>query len=165
MAKEIEKAMWNAVKKGEIDNVKNLLKQNEGLLENVTALGSWLHVAASYEQIEVVEYLISEGIDLNIEGAAGKVTPIRCAALQGNLNIVKILYDNGAILDVSTANKNPLFAAIYNNHFKIVKFLVENGIDLTASYSIGQLDRVDACEYARQFGRTEIYNYLKEKMQ
>ncbi len=47
----------------------------------------------------------------------------------------------------------------------MVKFLVENGIDITASYPIGKLDNIDAYEYARQFGQTEIANYLKEKLE
>lgn len=82
----------------------------------------------------------------------------------GHLEVVKLLVQNGAILDVSTAAKNPLFAAIYNGHFDIVKFLVEKGIDYKASYKIGSIENCDAYEYARQYGRKEIAEYLKEKM-
>ena len=40
---------------------------------------------------------------------------------------------------------------------------MENGIDITKQYKIGKLEKCDAFEYARQFGRTQIANYLMEK--
>ena len=69
--------------------------------------------------------------------------------------------ENGTYLDVSSFDRNPLFAAIYNGHIDLVRFLVENGIDLKVYYSIGELEKVDAYEYARQYGQTEIADYLK----
>lgn len=47
----------------------------------------------------------------------------------------------------------------------MAKFLIDKGIDLTASYSIGELENVDAYEYARQFGQLEIADYIKEKLE
>ena len=65
---------------------------------------------------------------------------------------------------MSEATKNPLFAAIYGGYYEVAKYLIDNGIDITAKYHIGKLENVDAYEYARQFGQTEIANYLKDKM-
>ena len=67
------------------------------------------------------------------------------------------------LLDAGTFEANPLFSAIYNNHFDVAKYLIDNGIDLKAAYAIGELDNCDALEYARQYGRTEIADYIKEK--
>ena len=86
------------------------------------------------------------------------------AAFNGNLDILKLLYENGAIFDEESFEGNPLFAAIYNGHFEVVKFLVDKGINLDVHYAVGDFDAIDAYEYARQYGRTEISNYLKEKM-
>ena len=65
---------------------------------------------------------------------------------------------------VSNAERNPLFAAVYKGHLDIVKLLVNSGIDYKATYAIGSIDKCDAYEYARQYGRTEIANYLKDCM-
>lgn len=47
----------------------------------------------------------------------------------------------------------------------MAKFLIDKGIDITVSYSIGKLENVDAYEYARQFGQLEIADYIKEKLE
>lgn len=76
-----------------------------------------------------------------------------------------LLYENGADFDVSSFYRNPLFAAIYNGHLDVARFLVEKGIDFKVHYAIGDLENVDAYEYARQYGQTEITEYLKSKLE
>lgn len=164
MDKEVIKLMRQAVKQGDLVGVKSMLDNNRDLLECVTPFGTWLQVAAAHGQTDIVEYLIRCGMDVNKSEGMSDGGPIKSAAFKGYLDIVKFLYDNGALMDVSEASRNPLFAAIYNGHLDIVKFLVEKGIDLNACYAIGDLEKVDAYEYARQYGQTEIANYLKEKM-
>ena len=89
---------------------------------------------------------------------------MRSAAENGQIGMVELLYNNGTVFDVSDAAKNPLFGAIYGGHFAVVRFLAEHGIDITKCYPIGELDKVDACEYARQLGQTEIAEYLQERL-
>ena len=164
MEKEILIKMREAILSGNLKLVKELISTHEGLLDTMTVFGSWLHVASTYGQIGIVKYLIDKGLDINIIGGILKCQPIRSAAGEGHLEIVRYLYDNGAILDVSEPNRNPLFSAIYNNHFDVAKFLIDNGIDITVGYDIGSLKNADACEYARQFGRNEIRKYLLDKL-
>lgn len=64
---------------------------------------------------------------------------------------------------MSEATKNLLFGAICNGHYEVAKYLIDNGIDITAKYHIGKSENVDAYEYVRQFGQAEIANYIKEK--
>ena len=161
MDKSIIIDMRKAIKNNELEKVKFLTENNKGILEEETPFGTFLHDAASYGKNEILKYFIECGIDVNKNSGDRNGSAITEAAFEGNLEAVKILFSNGALLDVSTFPRNPLFAAIADNHFDIVKFLVENGIDLNASYSIGDLENVDAYEYARQYGRTEIAEYLK----
>ena len=51
-----------------------------------------------------------EGIDVNKKGGARDGGALTVAAFKGHLDMVKFLYDNGAILDVSTFARNPLIA-------------------------------------------------------
>ena len=164
MNKEDIKKVRQLIKQGNVAAVKDILENDQELLFAETPFGTWLEVAAGKGQIELVKFFIDKGIDVNKSCGITKGGPIESAAFEGYLSIVKILYENGAALDVSTAEKNPLFAAIYNGHIDVVRFLVESGIDLRAYYAMGELDKVDAYEYARQYGQTEIANYLKEKM-
>lgn len=165
MDKEIVKSMREAIKQGNLDLVKKLNVNNEGLLNVDTLFGSWLHVASAHGQINIVEYLIKCGLDVNQNGDISGGTPVRSAAENGHLNIIQLLYQNGAKFDVSEARKNPLFGAIYDGHYEVAKFLIDKGIDITVSYSIGKLENVDAYEYARQFGQLEIADYIKEKLE
>lgn len=58
-------------------------------------------------------------------------------------------------MEIYPAAKNPLFGAIYGGHYNVVQFLVGHGIDITKQYSIGALDNVDACVYAKQLVQTQ----------
>ena len=158
------KSMRNAIKNGNLDMVTELLRNNEGLLEVNTVFGSWLHIAASYGKTDIASYLIDCGIDVNRNGDISGGNPMRRAAENGQIDMIELLYNSGTIFDVSDATKNPLFGAIYGGHYNVVQFLVEHGIDIAKYYSIGELEKVDACEYAKQLGQTEIEIYLRRNI-
>ncbi|PEK56578.1 ankyrin repeat domain-containing protein, partial [Bacillus pseudomycoides] len=86
------------------------------------------------------------------------------AAGAGHLEIVKYLIETGAELDVSLAKRNPLFGAIYGGYKEVAEFLVEKGIDISIRYTGENIKNMNAYEYAREFGQTEIAEYLKQKM-
>lgn len=161
MDKEKINEMRKAIKNNDLEYIKKVIENNNDLVDYVTFWGTWLHEAARYGLYDVAKLLIENGANVNIKGGPSKVGPITNAAFKGYKNIVELLINNGAIMDVSDSNTNPLFAAICNGHMEVVKYLVENGIDLEASYDIGSLKNVDAYECARQYGQTEIANYLK----
>ncbi len=161
MDKNKIKEIRQAIKQGNIDAVKSILEENPDMLDVETPFGTWLQMASAQGKIDIVKYLLERGIDVNKCTGVTDGGAIKDAAFKGHLDIVKLLIQNGAVLDVSTAEKNPLFAAIYNGHFDVVKLLVENGIDITAAYPIGELESCDAYEFARQYGQTEIADYLK----
>ncbi|MDO4167590.1 MAG: ankyrin repeat domain-containing protein [Eubacteriales bacterium] len=165
MDAEIMKAARQAIRTGDLELLKKLFTMYNDLFDAISPFGTWLHVAVEFNKMDIVKYLIDCGMDVNRNAGISGGNSLHNAACYGNLEIVKLLYKNGAKFDVSEATKNPLFGAIYNGHLEIAKFLVENGIDITASYSIGTLENVDAYEYARQFGQLEIAEYLKEKLE
>ena len=163
--KSINKAIRNAIKMGDINEVKQLIGNDNEVLNTMTLFGTWLHVAAKKGHFGIVEYLIHKGIDVNTKGDIFDASPLRLAAGAGHLGIVKYLIENGAELDVSLAKRNPLFGAIYGGHKEVAEFLVEKGIDISIRYTGKSLMDMDAYEYAREFGQTEIAEYLKEKLE
>ena len=162
--KEKIKVVRNAIKQNDLNLVKSLVMEDKELMNADTVFGSWLHVAAAHGKVEIAEFLIECGLDVNRNGGISGGTPVRCAASDGHLDIIKLLHQNGAMFDVSEATKNPLFGAICNGHYEVAKYLIENGIDITIKYPIGKLDNVDTYEYARQFGQTKIADFIKEKL-
>lgn len=129
--KSINKAIRNAIKLGNINEMKRLIGNDTEILNTITPFGTWLHVAAKKGHLEIVKYLIEVGTEL----------------------------------DVSLAKRNPLFGAIYGGHKEVVGFLVEKGIDISIKYTGERIYNMDAYEYAREFGQTEIAEYLKQKLE
>lgn len=162
--KSINKAIRNAIKLGDINEVKRLIGNNQESLHTMTPFGTWLHVAAKKGHFDIVEYLIHKGIDVNTKGDIFDASPLNVAAGAGHLEIVKYLIEAGAELDESLAKRNPLFGAIYGGHKEVVELLVEKGIDFSIRYTGESIKNMDAYEYAREFGQTVIAEYLKQKM-
>ena len=162
--KIINKSIRNAIKLGNISEVKQLIGSDNETLNTMTAFGTWLHVAAKNGHLEIVQYLIQRGIDIDVKGGTFDASALNLAAGSGHFEIVKYLIETGAELDVSLAKRNPLFGAIYGGHKEVVKFLVEKGIDISVRYTGENIKDMNAYEYAREFGQTEIAEYLKQKM-
>ncbi|MEK5205648.1 ankyrin repeat domain-containing protein [Psychrobacillus sp. FSL H8-0510] len=162
--KSSNKAIRNAIKLGDIIGVKKLIGSDTEVLNTITAFGTWLHVAAKNGQLEIVQYLIQKGIDIDVKGGTFDASALNLAAGSGYIEIVKYLIEAGAELDATLAKRNPLFGAIYGGHKEVVEFLVEKGIDITIRYTGENIKNMNAYEYAREFGQTEIAEYLKQKM-
>ena len=161
MTEEIEIKMRKAIKSNNLESVKEIFEKNPDCKNAITVFGSFLHDAAKYGKYEIVKYFINNGFNVNLKAGFLEANALTDAVEHGYLDIVELLHNAGAIFDTSTFSANPLFAAIYNGHFDVVKLLVENGIDITAAYPIGELESCDAYEFARQYGQTEIADYLK----
>ncbi|MGE7184033.1 ankyrin repeat domain-containing protein [Peribacillus sp. NPDC006672] len=159
----LNKTIRNAIKLGDINEVKRLIGDNPESLHSMTPFGTWLHVAAKKGHIELVEYLIHKGIDINTKGDIFDASALNSAASAGHVDIVKYLIERGAELDVTLAKRNSLFGAIYGGHIEVVKCLVEKGIDISIRYTGENIKNMNAFEYAREFGQTEIAEYLKQK--
>ena len=162
MADEMKDAR-TAIQNGDLSKLKIIVEKNPKILKEISSFGSVLQIAAREGNKEIVNYLLDCKCDVNAGGGLFKKSPIAEAAFKGYIEIVDILVKHGAKLDVSSFENNPLFAAIYNNHVEVAKYLIDQGIDINAVYPLGELDQCDACEYARQYGAEEIYEYLKSR--
>ncbi|KMN45578.1 ankyrin repeat domain-containing protein [Bacillus sp. LK2] len=162
--KILNKAIRNAIKIGDINEVKRLIGDNPESLHSMTPFGTWLHVAAAHGHLEIVEYLINAGIDINAQGGTFSTNALERATTKGHLEIAEYLISRNVGIDISEPDRNPLFAAIYGGHLEIVKLLVENNIDISIKYSGDTMKDMGAYEFAIERGQTEIAEYLKRKM-
>lgn len=159
---EIASALREAVRVGDIAQVRSLIGDSKERLQQMTPLGSWLHIAAKDGDLELVECLISMGADVNARGGVFGGAPINLAAGYGQAHIVRTFLAAGAELDVSEPERNPLFSAIQGGHLNIVKFLIDQGIDYRVRYTGESMNEMDALVFARERGQTKIADYLEK---
>ncbi|XP_023808183.1 myotrophin [Oryzias latipes] len=99
-----------ALKTGDLEEVKAKVKTNKeanGILENGR---NPLHVASDYGHVDVVEYLISVGADINAKDKYG-FTPLISACFEGHLQCVKLLLEKGADRSIKGPNDQTAFEA------------------------------------------------------
>ncbi len=162
--KKIKIEIRKAIKDGNLLMTKRLLSCNEDLLHVETPFGSWLHMASRRGHLDIVKYLVEQGVNINNIGGVGECNSLKESAIGGHLEILKYLIEKGGKLDISTAVRNPIFGAIYNGHLEVVKYLVEQGLDISVRYKDAPLENMNAYDYADQFGQLEIAKYLKTVM-
>ncbi|MGG5782887.1 ankyrin repeat domain-containing protein [Bacillus albus] len=160
-SKEKAIKIYDYIKKGDIEQAKEIIITDKSLLDFVTPYGTWLHAAARAGELDMIKFLVESGMDINRNEGVPKSAPIAHAASEGEINIVEYLFNKGAILDVGDPNRNPLFSAIYGGHLDVVKYLVQNGIDSTVKYTGDTMKDMGAYEFAIERGEVEIAEYLK----
>ncbi len=138
-----------------------MLKSNPDLLQTETPFGSWLHVSAKAGELKLTKELVALGVDINRTGGTFKGTAINLAASAGQHEVVNYLLGQGAELDTSEPERNPLWAAIYGGHISIAKLLVEHGIDFQVRYSGDSMKNTGPIEFAVERGQYAIAEYLQ----
>lgn len=78
------------------------------------------------EKMIIARLLIERGARINVNSVGQKHTPLDLAARAGDLEMVKLLIDNGANVN----NYKPLHLASEKGHLEIVTYLVEHGANL-----------------------------------
>ncbi|GGG82899.1 hypothetical protein GCM10010918_45530 [Paenibacillus radicis (ex Gao et al. 2016)] len=150
-----------AIKQGNTARVTELIGNNIELLNMMTPFGTWLHVAASKGQLDIVKKLIQLEADVNKLGGAYGGGAINEAASGGHIDVVKYLLSCGAKLNISEPERNPLFGAISNGHVDIAEFLIKSGIDISIKYSGDYMTNMDALAFAQEQGQTAVVKLLE----
>lgn len=120
------KLLVDAVRKGQIENVREILDAHPELVNATTDPDQLLrpsdtlamrliHVAVAENQPELLRLLIDHGADLNVRNADGRLPLHDCFEL-GHDDMAKILLDAGAVPDVCAA-------AAYGMHDRLEQIL------------------------------------------
>jgi len=158
---DLSKQVFKAISDGNLDALSALVRIDSSLVAVRNAYGSWLHRACSEGQLPIVKFLVENGADVNLCGGKTSDTgPISDAIFGGNIEIVKFLLSHGAVLDVSTPNRNALFSAISNDRVDIVEILLHAGIDPHVIYRSVTGKLKNALSYAQERGEKDIERLL-----
>lgn len=141
-----------------------LLQAEPDALHAMTPFGSWLHVAATVGNDELIRYLVEKGLDPSVRGGTFKGGAINLAASNGHLNVVQYLLSSGAEVDTSEPERNPLFAAIHGGHADIVQCLLDSGIDASIKYSGQSMNEMDAVAFAKERGQLGIADLIERHL-
>jgi len=116
-----------------------------------------LKMAAADDDLESVERLLREGAHINARKGAYKTTALMEASVQGNVEVMRFLVENGA--DVNLVDKDgwtALMGATVEGRLESVKLLLELGAQVDAENDKGQT----ALVMASGPGHTEIREAL-----
>ena len=119
-----ESALAGAAYRGRIEVVKFLYTQDIAIDSNSIFSGQTaLHLAVRSEHINVTNFLISVGADVNTIDDKGN-TSLHYAAISNHAEIANILVDRGADINIKNNDcKTPLEAAISHTSLEVVNIL------------------------------------------
>ena len=103
---------FDACLSGDIDDLKNLVEVVD-VNEKAPSGSSGLHMAAQEGHLEIVDWIIENGGDVNIL-CRRKTTPLHTAAMCGYIKIVETLTKNGADIEAKAEKILPLLWQLLN---------------------------------------------------
>ena len=118
-------SLMNQSRKGCLKCIDKIL-DNDVSINSIDNIGMTALMWATYSQnLDVVNYLITRGANLNQKRRFFGQTALMLSSYFGNYEIVICLIKNGATIDINDKNgKNAIIWAIENNHNKIAELLI-----------------------------------------
>lgn len=150
-----------ALKKGNVDLVKDLLKEIGDINLKDRDKNTPLILASKWNNLEVAELLLEQnGVDLEIKGELER-TALMWAVSQGNLEMASLLLGKGANPNAKgLAGMSLLIYAVDGDEpdYEIVKLLIDSGVDVNAADRNGETP----LRFAIENGLFEIVQLLVE---
>ena len=145
-------------KEGNLDKVRAEIEGGTSVDSRDASGQTALMYAAESGRMEVVEYLVSKGADVNAESKLTLITPLFYATSFNRLDVMEFLIANGAKVDaLSNWENTALFWAAALGRVDAVNLLLENGADA----SIENRDGKTALDLARQNNRKDVVQLLE----
>jgi len=160
-AEETIKIFNELAHEGKLFEVTEMVKRYPRLILSETYNSSNttpLHAAASSGHVDVVQFLLDKGADINSKDQYGQ-TPLHDAADNGQKRMAKFLLDNGADVDARMHNDfTPLYMAADGGHRDVVMLLLRKGANVNARDASGKTIWLRM----REKGKYDIAGLLKQ---
>ncbi|CAG5126700.1 unnamed protein product [Candidula unifasciata] len=122
-----------------VQRAKMLIKKDRAFFQKVFAskIDEWtpMHACTLRGARKLVKLALKAGVDANLEmgmpdGLPGRCTPLHLAAHRGDVSILQLLVQNGALLDKQDdTNCTPLYYALRRGNTLVAKKLLKYGAD------------------------------------
>ena len=138
LAYKVSISLHDASAVGALDQVKELLEGDPGLVFSRDHTGSTpLHFAA-YDHRDVVEFLLANKAEVNSKNNDHE-TPLHLAAMRGRKDIVGLLLANEAAVDARNfSGRTPLHLAAARGHTDVAELLLANNANVNARWDFGE---------------------------
>jgi ankyrin repeat protein len=123
--------LYLAIASGKTEMVRFLLDQGATAKTDSKKWGNPLCTAAQVKNLDTVKLLLEFGGDPNGPGPE-RLAVITCAAIGGNVDIVRILIAAGATVNPKKQNWSPLHEAARHDNVPLAKLLLKAGADINA---------------------------------
>lgn len=118
-----------------------LLNKNPELINSFSSDGfTILGLASYFGHKDLVKQLLDKGADPNIPANNQfRVTPLHSACAISNIEIARLLIENGADIHARQMHGvTPLHSAAHNGQTKLAKLLIERGAEINAKMDTGE---------------------------
>jgi tankyrase len=134
-----DSAILDAAKKGNLSRVQKLVSpENINCRDTAGRNSTPLHLAAGYNNLEVAEYLLEQGADVNAQDKGGLI-PLHNASSYGHLDIAALLIKYNTIVNATDKwGFTPLHEATQKGRTQLCALLLAHGADPTLKNQEGQ---------------------------
>ena len=129
-----------AIREGNLDAVKLLIE--EGKADYQTRNGRLLQMACSLGDVNILQYLITKGINLN-EGS------LHYATEREDVDTIRVLIENGANPDVKHNGQTALHFATTRGYTEVVQALISSGANVNETDQWGRSALLQASTYGK----------------
>ena len=160
LARGVALELHEAAAAGQLARVKQIVDQNQALAKSFSPDGFPVFaLPAVFGHLEVAEYLLGKGADVNAAATNGTgYNALTGAVASGHTAIVAWLLANGADPNYRYGDGySPLLTAAANGHLGIVSLLLASGADLHARTNDGKT----ALSFAQERGHAEVTEFLR----
>jgi ankyrin repeat protein len=121
---------------GRFSAIKKLVERGNSVHFRTPGNTNLLYFAADFGHVEMVQWLLSQGVDHKIASTSGTAeigeTPLYVAAETGHVEVLRLLIDAGGDIHHKTqSGLTPLAIAARNGHGHIVRYLLRRGAKVT----------------------------------
>lgn len=156
-AQEKTKSIFDIARSGTVAEVKDLMKQNQEVINQTNENGFSPLILACYRgNVEVAKFLIENVKDIDYKSREG--TALAGLSVKYNKDLVILLLERKADPNIPDATgSTPLFWAVKFGNTELVELLLKNKADKLIKDSMG----MTPFEYALKTDNKEIINLLK----
>ena len=153
------KALLNAVKKGEIEAAKQAIADGadvngEGEYGMTPMEGTPLHLAVSQDRHEIIELIIAKGANVNVKDMFFTLTPLDWAVKLKKTETFKLLQKH----EGKSAAQDSIHIAVQLGNFEAVKKHLDAGADVNAKRVGGKLTPLD---FTKELAASPTMRYMK----